>query len=401
MTMASTNDQNPTAGCVVCGSPDTVDLVDLRQVPVHCNVLWKTEHEARTAPRGDIRLLFCRRCTHVFNATFDPALMEYSPSYENSLHFSPRFQRYAEDLADRLIARHRLRGKRVIDIGCGKGEFLALVCERGQNEGLGFDPSFDPQEASVPASTRIRVVQDFYSEKYAREPADLLMCRQVLEHIRDPRAFLATIRKAADGPGRTPLFVEVPNVLYTLRDRGIWDIIYEHCSYFTGASLARLFEACDYDVTGLESLYQDQFLGIDALPRFTRTIRPEILPEQPEEISGLADGFARLYRSKVAEWGERLNAMSAAGRKGVVWGSGSKGVMFLNALQPAAPIAVVVDINPRKQGMFVAGTGQPIVSPETLRTVRPDAVVIMNPVYLDEIRGSLASLGISAEILQA
>ena len=81
--------------------------------------------------------------------------MEYTQSYENSLHFSPGFQKFAADLADRLITRYNLRGKDVIDIGCGKGDFLKLICARGGNRGVGFDPSYVPDPAdSAPRIAR-------------------------------------------------------------------------------------------------------------------------------------------------------------------------------------------------------------------------------------------------------
>ncbi|MCA9990344.1 MAG: hypothetical protein KDE29_05015, partial [Anaerolineales bacterium] len=110
----------------------------------HCNVLWPTPAGARQAPRGDIQLHFCPTCGHVFNADFDPALMAYDQAYENSLHFSDRFQQYATALASDLVARYGLQGKDIVEIGSGQGDFLQLLCELGQNRGVGFDPSYDP-----------------------------------------------------------------------------------------------------------------------------------------------------------------------------------------------------------------------------------------------------------------
>ena len=79
----------------------------------------------------------------------------------------------------------------------------------------------------------------------------------------------------------------------------------------------------------------------------------------------------------------------------VVWGAGSKGVTFLNLMNATDVITHVVDINPRKQGMFVAGTGQPIIGPEQLTEVKPDLVLIMNPLYKDEIANQVRSLGLN------
>jgi hypothetical protein len=90
-----------------------------------------------------------------------------------------------------------------------------------------------------------------------------------------------------------------------------------------------------------------------------------------------------------------------AARRTVVWGAGSKGVTFLNILPNSHQISYVVDINPRKHGMFVAGSGQKIVPPSFLVEYRPDVVVVMNAIYIDEIRRTMEDLGLSVEYVVA
>lgn len=80
-------------------------------------------------------------------------------------------------------------------------------------------------------------------------------------------------------------------------------------------------------------------------------------------------------------------------------GSGSKGVAFLTTLRIEREITYTVDINPNKHGMFMAGTGQQIVSPAFLRDYQPDVVIIMNPIYCDEIQRDLTALGVAANVL--
>jgi hypothetical protein len=113
-----------------------------------------------------------------------------------------------------------------------------------------------------------------------------------------------------------------------------------------------------------------------------------------------SEAFADNYRRKVEGW-RKLFGANRGEKKMVVWGGGSKGVMFLNTLRAENGVSYMVDINPRKQGMFVAGTGQEIVSPDFLRSYRPDTVIIMNPIYSEEIGGQLERLGVRADILVA
>jgi hypothetical protein len=60
-------------------------------------------------------------------------------------------------------------------------------------------------------------------------------------------------------------------------------------------------------------------------------------------------------------------------------------------------IPYVVDINPNKWGMYVAGSGQKIVPPEFLTEFRPDTVIIVNPIYKDEIARAVHALGLDVE----
>lgn len=364
-----------------------VKFLDIRDVPVFCNILWDSREEALKAARGDIDLVFCRACGHVFNSALDPARMTYSPRYENSLHYSPAFREYVGGLARRLVTTYDLQNKDIIEIGCGKGDFLRLLAEAGNNRCLGFDPSFDPhRNGQDNRSERFSVVQDDYTEKYSNCPADFIACRQVLEHIVEPRRFLTTIRHAIGDKDQTVVFVEVPNVMYTLKAFGIWDLIYEHCGYFTETSLWRLFVKTGFIPLAVAEAFGGQYLCIEAKPSFQQK-RFQTGPDNLsiEAVESHVNGFAGRYHQLISKWWKVLAKMRRSGTKAVVWGAGSKGVTFLNVLKVEGGIDYVVDINQHKQGLYVPGTGQQVVSPDDLSDIRPDVIITMNPLYTDEI----------------
>ena len=62
-------------------------------------------------------------------------------------------------------------------------------------------------------------------------------------------------------------------------------------------------------------------------------------------------------------------------------------------------IEYVVDINPHKQGKYIAGTGQKIIAPELLTDYQPDLVIIMNPIYKHEIQKMLEELKLYPELI--
>jgi SAM-dependent methyltransferase len=385
--------------CPSCGAVGMEIFYELERVPVHSVLLLPTREEAITYPRGDIRLGFCRACGFISNTAFDPSLHEYSERYEETQGYSPTFNAFARRLAEHVIERYDLHGKDIIEIGCGKGEFITLLCDLGGNRGIGIDPAYVAQRSLAHPSERVTFITDFYSEKYAHLRADFVVCKMTLEHIHQTAAFVGMVRRTLADQPHTTVFFQIPDTTRVLEEIGFWDIYYEHCSYFTPGSLARLFRRCGFDVIDLWRDYGDQYLMIEAQPG---SGAGRAFPGLEDDLERTAAGVATLHGEApqvLRRWRSYLNDQYAAGRRVVLWGSGSKGVAFLTTLGIEREITYTVDINPHKHGMFMAGTGQQIVSPTFLREYRPDVVVVMNPIYRDEIQRDLARLGVSADVV--
>ncbi len=383
--------------CLSCGAGDLESFYKAESIPVHSCLMMSDREAARGYRRGDLELAVCRACGFVQNVRFDASVHEYSPQYEETQSFSPRFRRFATELVEDLLDRWDLRGKTVVEIGCGKGEFLCLLSEIGNCRGIGFDPGYRPERTDSPAADRIEFVQDFWGPKYSDVTGDMVCCRHTLEHIPDVASFVRQVRKTIGDRTDTLVFFELPDVLRVLEEQAFWDIYYEHCSYFTLGSLARLFRSCDFDVLDLYKAFDDQYLMIIARPSAGAGALPLDAEADLDETLAAVDTFKRECPRLIAGWKSRLADLHAAGRRAVLWGSGSKAVSFLTTVGIEREVEYVVDINPHKHGTYLAGTGQKIVAPAFLAEYRPDLVVVMNPIYLDEIRADCRELGVDAE----
>jgi hypothetical protein len=263
----------------------------------------------------------------------------------------------------------------------------------GRNRCIGFDPSSDLQRiAQDTHSNRLTVIQDYYSEQYGDYHADFIACRQVLEHVLEPQRFLQSIRRAIDGKVNPLVFVEVPNVMFTLKKLGIWDLIYEHCGYFSTLSLSRLFAESGFTALRVDESFGGQFICIEAGPSMHKNhFKPDPQTLSLQEVKNYVHGFAANYQNTIAKWEDELSRMRESGIKPVIWGAGSKGVTFLNVLKITDAIDYVVDLNPSKQGMYVPGSGHQVVAPELLTKIRPQVVIVMNPLYVNEIEEMIAA----------
>jgi SAM-dependent methyltransferase len=385
------------AVCPACETGGLAVFHEHRGIPVHSCRLVDTREEAESFPRGDLRLGLCHTCGFITNVAYDASLQSYFESYEETQGFSPRFRQFMHELAERWLDRYDLRGKDVLEIGSGKGEFLLTMCELGARRGVGIDPAIVPERVSGPAASRVTFIQDLYGQSYAHLTGDAVICRHTLEHIEPVAEFMRIIRGSLENRPETVVLFELPDALRVLRECAFWDIYYEHCSYFTPGSLARLFRSTGFEVLDVELDYDDQYILVEARPLVVGG-QPLPIEEDPSEVAEAVETFVRSLTAIQERWLAELRATRADGGRAVIWGSGSKGVSFLTTLGIRDEVSHVVDINPYKHGKFMAGTGHEIVPPAALKDIRPDLVIAMNPIYLEEIQRDLDLLELDARL---
>ncbi|NEO24717.1 MAG: methyltransferase domain-containing protein [Moorea sp. SIO1F2] len=385
--------------CPNCGNQGLSLFYEVHNVPVHSCLMMSTQEAALDFPCGDVVLGFCQDCGFITNVSFDPRWSAYAPNYEDQQSFSPTFNQFALDLANHLIDKYDLHNKDIIEIGCSKGDFLLLLCELGNNRGVGIDPSAVVGRVQSEAADRVTFIQDYYSERYAEYVGDFICCRHTLEHIYPTAEFISTVRRSIGDRLNTVVVFEIPDTIRVLKDLAFEDIYYEHCSYFTPGSLARLFRNCGFEVTDLYRAYGEQYLLIETRPVTIPSEKVHPLEESLEEVTQHVKNFTNEISKKLENWRQHLEQMHAQGKRVVVWGSGSKCVAFLTTLDTTDKIEYVVDINPHRHGKFIPGVGKKIMAPEFLKEYKPDQVIVMNSIYCDEIQQMLNKMGVTTEVI--
>ena len=380
--------------CPSCGGRAARPFYEVDGVPVHQVKLVRTRGEALNCAKGDIRMCFCPSCGFVWNGAFDPARMRYQEDYESTQAVSPTFNAFHERLARDLIGRFDLHGKRVVELGCGQGEFVTMLAEMGDNEGYGFDHVI----RQPGASGKVTFVKDLYAEPYRDLEPDFVCCKMTLEHVHDVSDFLRGLRRTVGDRPETVVFFMIPEITRILHLRAFWDIYYEHCSYWSPGSLARAFRIAGFDPLQVWTDYDDQYVLIAARPGAGNG---KVLPneEPPDALAAKVRSFTEAVAVDRARWRDWLDRLPRAGQKTVLWGGGSKAVAFLTTLNVTEGLDYAVDINPRRNGTFIAGTGQQIVVPEFLAQYQPDVIIVMSPIYLPEITAQLEGLGVHPQCL--
>jgi hypothetical protein len=333
------------------------ELFRTESIPIFQNKMFATEAAALACPRGDVVLVQDMDTGLVFNEAYDAAVLDYDSDYQNEQACSGVFQRHIGAVLE-IVHRH-FHGKSIVEIGCGKGSFLDLLLERGY-DATGFDPAYEGENP--------RIVKALF-EPGSGISADGVVLRHVLEHIRNPLAFLSLIADANGGQG--VIYIEVPCFDWICHHRAWFDVFYEHVNYFRVSDFDRMFGT----VHESGRVFNGQYLYAVA---DLSTLRTPSLDAQD------AVRFPSDFTASI----ERIRSISTSGTRKAIWGGAAKGMMFAFSMKrEGTALDLAIDINPAKQGKYLSGTGLRVSSPkEAMDILRPgDDVYVMNANYLQEI----------------
>ena len=377
--------------CPACGGTKLDDLYHLTAIPVQSCVLLDDEAEARAFPLHDISIRFCQDCGFAFNAVFKPELVDYAAATEESQHFSGTFNAFANRIVEDIAQSYELSEQKVLEVGCGKGDFLLALCQATGAVGLGVDPGYLPNREEQQKEDRISFRREYFDPDQIKTPPDYIICRHTLEHIADVDEFIGDVVKAAPRDRNVEVFFETPDFQRVMAEGAFWDIYYEHCSYFSLGSHARLLRRHGVDVHRSFLDYGEQYIMQYGTLRDDRHAPDR--DSDLDEMRGLAAAFPGKVAGVLNHWRSFVQDRKAAGRKVAIWGGGSKCVSFITSNGLDQEIDAVIDINPFKQGKYLPKSAHLVSAPSVLADNPPDTVIAMNPIYMDEIAAELARQG--------
>ncbi|MFZ6745099.1 class I SAM-dependent methyltransferase [Undibacterium sp. JH2W] len=319
---------------------------------------------------GEMRLRENVALGFVENAAFDSSLATYDENYQTSQVHSKLFQAHMKDVLAILKAEFPRRSV-LVEVGCGKGDFVELVQADAYFSASGYDFSYEGNNPFI--QKRFLTPED-------RIPADVVVLRHVLEHIKAPHDFLTMLR---DIFGKAAIYIEVPSYDWMLDNQAFFDVTYEHVNYFSEKSLLALFDRhvlksgrCfngqyQYAIADLASL-SGQFASLYENSAWKDLDFEQLFPSHAEKIASI--------EARLAPTSELY-----------IWGAATKGCMFLvhcmNQGKLIPQVGFAIDVNPLKCGKFLPGSHVQIQSKEAFfAAAKPgDLLLIANPNYQAEI----------------
>lgn len=275
-----------------------------------------------------------------------------------------QFKNWAETFA--------LSSNKILEIGCGKGEYLSLLQLSGL-DAYGIEHASESVE--ICQKNGLKVTQGYLGDDeeipYKDGLFDGFVCLNFMEHWPYPRkslqALLPKLKAGAIG------LVEVPNFDMIVQKGLFSEFISDHLLYFTQSTLTQFLQNNGFEVLECKPVWQDYILSA------------VIRKRKPTDLSFFAD-----FRSKISK---KLHAYidQFPAKKIAVWGAGHQALAVISLAEIAQKISYVVDLAPFKQGKFTPATHLPIVSPQALMDDPIEAVIVMAASYSDEVARNIKS----------
>ena len=387
------------SACRFCATPLAHVFTDLGMSPL-ANSYLAPERANAMEPFYPLRALVCERCLLVQLEEFEaPSHIfgdyAYFSSYSSS--WLEHCARYVEQVVERFGLDER---SKVVEIASNDGYLLQYFDARGIPV-LGIEPAANVAEVAVQKG--IPTLVEFFGLRTAESvredaPADLLLGNNVLAHVPDLNDFVSGMQALLAGGG--VITMEFPH-LGRLIELNQWDTIYhEHFSYFSLATVRRVFAAHGLRIFDVEQLPTHggslRIFGChddDAAKPDGERVHALLEDERAAGLDDLATYLA--YGERViADKRQIVSVLLGLKEEGLRiagYGAAAKGNTLLNYCGLRTDVLdYTCDLSPHKQGHVLPGTHIPIRSPDHLREDRPDVVLILPWNIKDEIMEQLS-----------
>lgn len=366
--------------CIACGhSLPQRGLFELKDAPASAQDIPDQE-EVKTDQGMTLRLYQCERCGLV---QFDCEPVPYYRDVIRAGGFSTTMTELRRRQYRHMIEAYHLEGKKFLEVGCGRGEFIKVLTEFPVQV---YGMEHKPELAALAQADGLEVWQEFPDEPdqiFAdgqKGLFDVFLSFNFLEHQPRPDVMLQAIyhNLADDGMG----LVTVPALEYILEKGSYYELIRDHIAYYSFGTLRELLEQNGFCVL------EEEMINRDTISMIVKKIpagRVSANQPSPDRIS--VEPLLHGYEITSRELRDMVDGLAAEGKSFAIWGASHQGFTLAATTLLGTAAEYIIDSAPFKQGRFAPASHLPIVPPEYFFEKPVDAILIVAPGYTDEIAG--------------
>jgi hypothetical protein len=327
--------------CVTCFSPEVMRYFEVRNSPFFQNVLSDDIVSAKGVPVVDSEFWLCMSCLCLFNPKFNEE--KYSIQYNNDQSMSKTYREHLSQVV-KFFSGTLKKQNRILEVGCGNGLILSMLHDLGHVEVEGYDPA---HAGGLPYIKR-----EYWKPSGKRY--DAIILRHVLEANLSYESLLLSAERELAQNGF--VYLEFTNSKTIIERSATLTLYHEYPQYFSEITLSIVLRRIGMYIHDIKHFFDGEIAGV---------IARRVMTRMPGAMSF-----------------EKLKMFEDV----CIWGIGGRSINFLtNYANELKNVRFGVDLDPRKQGKYVPFSGQLILSPEECMLKKPQAVIVLNNHYVNEV----------------
>lgn len=385
--------------CRFCGSDLLEKVLDLGPMPLAGGFI--DYRNIRTIEKREyyypLELGFCKNCFLLQTI----CVIEANTLFKNYYYFSSKINtlvKFFNEVADEIkVIVGNSQKKLVVEIGSNDGAFLTAIAQRGLRR-VGVDPAENIVSPLI--KNNIPVINDYFNINTANTiiktygKADIVASFNTLAHIENIHEVLFGIKKLLKPSG---ILLFQTHYLKSLIKNYQYDMIYhEHQYYYSLMTLQKLFVQYDMEIYNVKLLTLhggSMMYYVKHKSNKQISIQKSIYQvlKKEKELKFHHVETYKKYQKAIHDSKKKLQQviLSIQKKKKTIAGYGASGrgtIVSNYCIITKDQMPYVIDDSPKKQGAYMPGTHQKIISSEILYAVnRPDYVILFAWSFFDEI----------------
>lgn len=355
--------------CILCASHNIKPFFDLKDSPQSISGLLKKENLSKDK-KINIQLHQCQDCKLVqLPQNVLAKQPDFYEDYLMTVTHSDYMIEHQNQQARYFLEKFNLKGKNILEIGCGDGNFCSVLKKYGAIP-TGVEPSDTFYQEAKKMFPDIDFIKDYLTTDINLEnnKYEAFVSRQVFEHLANPNEVLQAVKRflKPDGAG----MIEVPSFEFSRKNNRFYDIFTDHVAYYTKHTLQRLLTQNAYEVLEIRDEADGEYLvayfqNVD----YHNDLNSEFKDKYFSTKKQASDFFKQHQDKKIG-----------------IWGAGGKGVAFLSQCGLEAVESITLfDSDEHKQGKYTPGSHFLITKPEQEKIKQCDVMVITAMMYYKPI----------------
>ena len=324
-----------------------------------------------------------RQCPECGLVQFDCTPVDYYRDVIRAGGFSTTMTELRRRQYKHLIETYGLEGKKFIEVGCGRGEFINVLREFPV-EVFGMEHKEDLIEIARESGLNVwREFPETPDQKFENGPFDVFLSFNFLEHQPHPDVMLTAIYNNLNEGGMG--LVTVPALEYIVERGNYYELIRDHIAYYSFDALRSLLENNGFKVLKEEMINRDTISMI--VRKMSAGERVEVAATVQSSDENIVASLVKGHEIVLNDINDLLDDLAAKNQTIALWGASHQGFTLASTTPLCERVSYIIDSAPFKQGRFAPASHLPIVPPDHFLENPGDVIIIVAPGYADEIAG--------------